>query len=177
MESGCVHAETPSESCSRALGGCPGRERGLSVLRRRRLLQRAQGLERAPDTWAQGLPGSRRLWPRSATSAARPGSFCPSSLQAAPVPHAPVSASQPRPLAAPLPGAALGAPAAGTAASAHPGLPHFGLSFLKSRKSISPRGRELSLAWSRGGRPAVPTPPPSPDPRGSPLIPQLCASH
>ena len=157
-----------------ALGGCPGWVRGLSVLRRPRLLPRAQGLERAPGTWAQGLPGSRRPCPRSATSAARPGSFCPSSLQAALVPRAPVSASQPRPLAAPLPGAALGALAHGTAASAHPGLAHFGLSFLKSRKSISPHGRELSLAWSGGGRPAVPAPPPSPDPRGPALIPAAC---
>lgn len=87
---------------------------------------------RAPRTWAQGLPGPYRHWPRSAASVSLPGWFCPRSPRAAliprplrPLPRLRFSASG-RP---PLPGAALGAPAPVTAASAHPGLARSGSEF------------------------------------------------
>lgn len=91
---------------------------------------------------------------------AQPGGFGPRA-QRTPLcfPPARDSTAQPRPPAqrrAPFPEPLSGLRLRRTAASAHPGLAHFGLSFLKSRKSISLNGRELSLASSRGGRPCRP---------------------
>lgn len=122
---------------------------------------------------ARPPPGSQRFdpapgtrGPGSAAPAERPGAFgqVRSASTSAPGLLSPFAALVPA--RAPFPKPLGPAAPRRTAASAHPGLAPFGLNlFLKSRKCISPNGRELASPGGGGGiGPAAPLPPAPPRP-------------
>lgn len=171
MSSGCVLSTEPPGPC----GLCPGR-RGLAVEHRPRPPPASRGA-RVGARDAKGLPGpalaaAERTPPSPPHPALHRGVH--SAKLAVSPPLGPGFSPRPRlrPRPRPLPGAALGSPAPRrTAASAHPGPARFSWSlFLKSRKSISPNGRERCLASRGGGRPCCPhlRPPCTPRPRIDP---------